>query len=142
MSGDPIRTDYLKESLKKLRVPEKIRHPGLILEEKIAYTIKYKLDKRIIEESKKTSIQREVEFAGGKLIYSQERSDHLFITYTVDGQKFSSVISKDPKHQVLTAGICLTDHNTGRAGDKDFDLKSLISVIQEGQRTGQISRVL
>jgi len=140
--SDPIKTDYLRESLKKLKTPGRINHSGLTIEEKIAYNIKYKLDKKIIEESKKTKIQRDVEFAGGKFVESKERSDHLFVTYTVDGQKFSSVISKDPKHQVITAGICLTDHDSGRAGDKDFDLKSLVSVIREGQRTNQIHRGL
>ncbi len=142
MSADMIRTNYLRESLKKLRTPERIKHSGLTIEEKIAYSIKYKLDKKILEESKKTKIQRDVEFAGGKFVKSQERSDHLFVTYKVDGQQFSSVISKDPKHQVITAGICLTDNNTGREYDKDFDLKSLISVIREGQGSGQIARVL
>lgn len=132
MSGDPIKTDYLRESLKKLKTPGRIKHSGLTIEEKIAYNIKYKLDKKIIEESKKTKIQRDVEFAGGKFVESKERSDHLFVTYMVDGQKFNSVISKDPKHQVITAGICLTDDDTGRKGDKDFDLKSLVSVIREG----------
>jgi hypothetical protein len=142
MSGDPIRTDYLRESIKKLRTPGRIKHFGLTLEEKIAYSIKYKLDKKIADEKKKGNIQRDVEYAGGKFIESKERSDHLFVTYEVDGHTFNSVISKDPAHWVITAGICLTDHGTGREGDKDFDLKSLISVIQEGQRSGQISRAL
>lgn len=142
LSEDPIKAQYLRDSLKDLKNPTRIKHSGLTKEEKIAYTIKYKLDKKIIEESKKTKIQRDVEFAGGKFVQSQERSDHHYVTYKVDGETFHSVISKDPKHQVITAGICLTDHNTGRSGDADFDLKSLVSVIREGINTGQISRTL
>lgn len=142
MSGDLIRTDYLRESIKKLRRPDRIKHSGLTLEEKIAYNIKYKIDKKIFEEKKKGSIQKDVEYAGGKFLESKERSDHLFVTYEINGTKFSSVISKDPAHWVITAGICLTNEGTGRVGDKDFDLKSLISVIQEGQRKHQIVREL
>lgn len=141
-SNDIAKTDYLEESLKKLRDPKRIRYIGLTLEEKIAYNIKFKVDKKTIEESKKTKIQRDVEFAGGKFIESKERSDHIFVTYEVDGQKFSTIISKNSGHQIITAGICLTDHATGRAGDSDYDLKSLISVIREGQKTYQISRTL
>jgi len=140
MSSDPIKADYLRESLKKLRIPKRIKHSGLTLEEKIAYNIRYKLEKKVIEEKKKTKIQRDVEFAGGKFVSSKERSDHLYVTYEVDGQKFNSVISKDPTHQVITAGICLTDHATGRAGDKDFDLRSLVAVVREGIKTKQIHR--
>lgn len=141
-SGDPAKTDYLIESLKKFRDPKRIKYTGLTIEEKIAYSIKYKYDKKIIEESEKTKIQRDVEFGGGKFIESKERSDHIYVTYEVDGQKFNTIVSKDPKHKVITAGICLTDHRTNRKGDNDFDLKSLISVIREGQQTGQIVKVL
>lgn len=141
-SGDPARTDYLIESIKKLRDPKRIKYTGLTLEEKIAYNIKYKYDKRIAEEEKKTKIQKDVEFGGGKFIESKERSDHIYVTYEVDGQKFSTIVSKDPGHRVITAGICLTDHRTGREGDSDYDLKALISVIREGKKTHQISRVL
>jgi len=139
-SGDPAKTDYLIESLKKLRDPKWVKYTGLTLEEKIAYAIKHTYEKKISEESKKTKLQRDVEFAGGKFLESKERSDHIYVTYEVDGAKFSTIVSKDPNHRVITAGICLTDHDTGRAGDTDYDLKALVSVIREGQRTNQIHR--
>lgn len=149
MSADPSITDYLNESLKKFRNPSIVKILGLTLEEKIAYNIKYKIEQKIreereklLEEKRKTKIQRDIEFAGGKFIRSDEKSDHLYVTYKVDGEKFNTIVSKDQSHHVMTAGICLTDHNTGRAGDADYSLKALVSVIKEGQRTHQISRTL
>ena len=156
MSADPSITDYLNESLKEFRDPSKIKFSGISLEEKIAYNIKYKIEQKIkeeqerllrerkrkLEEKKKSKIQRDVEYAGGKFIKSDIKSDHLYVTYEVDGEKFNTIVSKDQNHHVMTAGICLTDHDTGRAGDKDYSLKALISVIKEGQRTNQISRTL
>lgn len=149
MSADPSITDYLNESLKKFRSPSKLRISGISLEEKIAYNIKYKIEQkakekrqRLLEKNKKTKMQRDIEFAGGKFVKSNEKSDHFYVTYEIDGEKFNSIVSKDQNHQIITAGICLTNHDTGRVGDQDFDLKALVSVIKEGQRTHQISRTL
>ncbi len=149
MSADPMITDYLNESLKEFRDPSKLKFSGLTLEEKIAFNIKYKIDlkikeerERALEEKKKTKIQRDIEFAGGKYLSSDEKSDHIYVTYEIDGEKFNTIVTKDQSHHVITAGICLTDHETGHVGDKDYDLKALISVIKEGQRTHQISRTL
>lgn len=149
MSADPMITDYLDESLKKFQDPSRLKISGLTLEEKIAFNIKYKIEKkikeereRLLEEQKKTKIERDIEFAGGKFLESNEKSDHLYVTYEVDGEQFNTIVSKDQSHHVITAGICLTDHSTGHTGDKDYDLKALISVIKEGQRTNQISRTL
>jgi hypothetical protein len=141
--------DYLNESLDAFKDPLKIKIPGLTLEEKIAYNIRFKIEQKIkeqreelLEEKKKSKIQRDVEFAGGKFIQSSEKSDHFYVTYEIDGDIFHSIVSKDQRHHVITAGICLTDHETGRAGDTDFDLKALVSVIKEGQHIGEISKTL
>ncbi len=125
-----------------MRLAIRIKYCGLTIEERIAYNIKYELDKKVVEESKKGTVQRDIEHAGGKHIETKERADHLFVTYEVDGEKFNSIISKEDGHKVITAGICLTDYNSGESGDTRFDLKSLISVIREGQQTRQINKVL
>jgi len=149
ISADPSIGDYLNESLRKFRNPSRIKISNLTIEEKIAYNIKYKIEQkikeeheRLLEEKKKTKIQRDVEYAGGRFIKSDEKSDHFFVTYEIEGEKFNSIVSKDQNHHVITAGICLTDYQTGRAGDKDFDLKALVSVIKEGQRTSRIHKTL
>jgi hypothetical protein len=141
--NDPSKADYLRESMAKLVPPEKIKYKGLVFDEKAAYGFRVGLDlkyaeemKRIAEEARKTTLQKDVEYAGGQFVNSEEKSDHYSVTYIVDGHQYTSYISKDPSHRVITAGICLagTDHR--------FDLKSLITVMREGQRRHLIHRTM
>lgn len=131
-SEDPIKVDYLTQALKSFT--EIIQFKGLALEDKVAYGLRYKIEagKRI--ETKTERLKKDVGFAGGSYIDSKEKSDHYTVTYAVDGHRYTSIISKDPRHQVLSAGICLS------GGDREFDLKSLISVIREGQEKNLIHR--
>lgn len=133
-SSDMIKSDYLREQFEKGTDPDKIRFKGLSLEEKIAYSVRCSLDKNHRELLKQRTLKQDVEFAGGQFVKYEERGDHYSVTYKVDDHEYTSYISKDPIHQVLTAGICLD------GGDKDFDLTSLITVIREGQRRNLIHR--
>ncbi len=143
MSADLSKSDYLTESLKKLRSPKYLKFSGLSVEEKVAYSIKYKIEKKILEQKNKGKIQTHVEHAGGKFIESKEKTDHLAVTYEVDGYSYTSYVSKDSVHRVITAGICLTDYGrNNRQGDSDYDLKSIISVIREGQQKNLIHRTM
>jgi hypothetical protein len=134
ISSDPARTEYLKGSFDKFIRPEKIQHTGLTLEEKIAYTLRFNLDKKARESLKEVSIKSNVEFAGGEFVKFTERNDHISVTYKIGGQQYTSYVTKDESHHVLTAGVCLS----GR--DRDYDLTSLITVLREGQRRGLIHR--
>ena len=134
MQSDPAKVEYLRESISNGVAPDKIRYTGLSIEEKAAYMLRFTLDKTLRETLKERRLREDVEFAGGKFIKFDEKKDHFSITYEVDGHKYNSYISKDPAHHVLTAGICL------EGGDSDFDLKSLIGVLREGQNRGLIHR--
>ncbi len=125
--NDPSKGDYLRDCLSKLTPVEKLKFSGLTLEEKQAYALRMTLDKKIVEEKKESTIQQDVEFAGGKFKNFVEKSDHFSVTYTVDGQQFTTRVSKDPRRMVISAGLCLA------GDDRKFDLKSLISVIREAQ---------
>jgi hypothetical protein len=83
--------------------------------------------RKLLEKQKKGTLQEDVEFAGGKFIRFEEKSDHFAVTYTVEGQQFTSRITKDPRRMVISAGLCLA------GDDQKFDLKSLVSVIREAQ---------
>lgn len=133
-ANDPSKSEYLRESLSKLVPAEKLYFSGLLFDEKAAYAFRTNMDKEYVEEVKKDSIQKDVEHAGGKLVKYSEKSDHYSVTFSVDGHKYTSYISKDPSHQVITAGICLA------GTDKRFDLRSLITVMREGQHEGLIHR--
>lgn len=134
ISADPARTEYLRESFDKFVRPDKIQYTGMTLEEKIAYTLRINLDKKARESLKEVLIQKDVEFAGGEFVKFIERNDHYSVTYKIGGQKYTSYVTKDESHHVLTAGVCLNGH------DREYDLTSLITVLREGQRRGLIHR--
>jgi len=125
--NDPAKGDYLRECMAKVVMPDKIKFSGLTLEEKQAYSLRLTFDKKLVEDQKKDTIKQDVEFAGGKFIGFSEKSDHFAITYTVDGQQFTTRVTKDPRRMVVSAGLCLAGN------DRKFDLKSLVTVIREAQ---------
>jgi hypothetical protein len=135
LANDPTKADYLRISIEKLLDPKKIKFSGLTFEEKLAYSCKVTLDKKFVEDKKKLSLKEDVEHAGGKFVRFAEKSDHFSVTYKVDGEEFTSTISKDPRHMVITAGICLQNN------DKTFNLKSLITVVREAQDRDIVHRM-
>jgi len=133
-SGDMARAEYLREQLGKGTPAEKIRFKGLTIEEKMAYSLCHALIEKKKELTKEGALKKDVEHAGGQFVKFSERKDHFSVTYKVDGQQYTSYVSKDRGHSVLTAGICL------RGGDRNFDLASLVTVLREGQGRGLIHR--
>jgi hypothetical protein len=133
-SNDPSKSTYLREQLLKFSDPKKIGFTGLTLEEKIAYSFRFSLDKKLVIDSKKETLRNDVLHAGGDFISFIEKKDHYSVTYFVDGHKYTSNVSKDERRSVITAGICLSGE------DRTFDLKSLITVMREGQQEGRIHR--
>lgn len=125
--NDPAKGDYLRESMAKVVMPGKIKFSGLTMEEKHAYALRLTFDKKLVEDQKKDQLKQDVEFAGGKFIGFMEKSDHFAITYTVEGQQFTTRVTKDPRRMVVSAGLCLNGN------DRNFDLKSLVTVIREAQ---------
>jgi hypothetical protein len=132
--NDPAKAEYLRESMLKLVDPKKIKFSGLNFEEKAAYACRLELDKKLVEDRKKVALQTQVEHAGGKLVKFVERQDHLSVTYSVDGEQYTSYVSKDQTHRIITAGICL------QGSDPKFDLASLVTVVREGQHKNLIHR--
>jgi hypothetical protein len=126
--NDPAKADYLRTCMLKVLDPLSLKFSGLTLEERLAYTLRLTLDKKLVADRQKDGLQKAVEFAGGSFISFVERSDHYSVTYQVGGDEYTSYVSKDPVHSVISAGLCL------RGNDKLFDLKSLVTVIREGQQ--------
>lgn len=134
-SNDPSKSMYLRNQFINLKDPKKIEFSGLTIEDKIAFTLKTTLNKQIVVDIKKESLKKDVEHAGGEFIKFIEKNDHFNVTYVVDGHTYTSNVSKTQEHSIITAGICLSGE------DKKFDLKSLITVIREGQHTRKIYRM-
>lgn len=134
MGNAPDKAEYLRTCLETLQDPSKIKYAGLNFEEKLSYTLRVTLDHKFVEDRKKRVIEEHVTHAGGKLLRFAEKTDHISVTYTVDGEQFTSHVSKDPAHQVIAAGICLAGN------DKRFDLKSLITVMREAKKKRIVHR--
>lgn len=131
---DYYRTVYLREQLKAMLEPSKLKCPGLVPEEYEAYQTAYfdclKNNKNMEEERLRIAIER----AGAVYRNYLSRGDTYTVEYTVGGEAFKSVVNKDTL-AVESAGICLS------GGDKLFDLQSLIPVIAQGQARGHIVHV-
>ena len=133
-NNDLMKEEYLRKSYSDALSSEKLKYSGLMLEEKAAYAIKFKMDKEIKKKTVQQGIAGAVSHAGGKLVSYRERNDSFSITYNVDGNEYTSFVSKDSNYNVVSAGICLNGY------DNNFDLKSLVGVIREGQNRHLIHR--
>jgi len=69
-------------------------------------------------------LQDALEHAGAELNEFTERGDVYAVTYTVDGERHTSVVDRRSL-TVVTAGICLSGQ------DEKFDLASLVGVLRE-----------
>jgi hypothetical protein len=65
------------------------------------------------------------------LVEYLERADSFRVTFTVGGRSYTSSVNKDDL-TVQVAGICLSGE------DQKFDLSSLVGVLREGGRQGEL----
>jgi hypothetical protein len=134
MNNNQQKVDYLRRCLLAAAFPKNLVYLGLRFEDKMAYACRCEIDKKVLARNKEYTLKKAVEHAGGIFKTFTEKGDHFSITYEVDGERYTSTVSKADNQQVLTAGICLS------GGDKKFDLTSLVSVIREGQNRDLIHR--
>jgi hypothetical protein len=136
--ADPAAAAYLRESLQNMVDPRLLSRSGLAAEQRTAYLLHHaiRLEEMELEERARPEarLKRALAHAGAELRDFSERPDLYRVSYTVDGQRHTSVVRKD-NLSVVTAGICLS----GR--DNDFDLGSLVGVLREGEDSGQIFRM-
>jgi hypothetical protein len=136
--ADPGTAAYLRESMQKMEDPMRIARSGLTAEQRTAYALNHAMRLEAIEAEERAKpegrLKRALAHAGAELRDFSEQPDVYRVSYTVDGQRHTSVVRKD-NLAVVTAGICLS----GR--DNDFDLGSLIGVLREGEDEGRIVRM-
>jgi len=120
--------------------PDQVSVAGMTVEEKLAYQIAFDQEIESKKDRKEERLKKALERGGATLRSYVERGNTYTVEFTVDGERHRSVVDVETL-RVASAGICLTDHQTGRAGDSDFDLQSLVGVIREGQNRDLIYRV-
>lgn len=140
-SNDPTKADYLRDTFSKMADPATVKFSGLSFEEKASYSLRMVLDHDARERARKAKeaqkgdrIKSDVEHAGGTFLGFREKATQYEVTYSVEGEQYTSVVAKDSARTVISAGICLS------GGDRAFDLASLITVMREGQRRRLIHR--
>lgn len=147
--SDPRQTDRLREALQEVLDPEALAWSGLTPEMRNAYRLavanvpeyrrrvalaraeaRARMEVRprrhdhVRPVSDEQRLQRALERGGGRLRNYSDRGEHWQVEWqTSTGEWHVSAISKSDL-TVLTSGICLS----GR--DRDFDLQSLVGVIE------------
>jgi len=75
---------------------------------------------------------------GGAVFVDHRQSpqrNEMTVRYRLDGRRFECTCDARTM-QIIDAGVCLTDHDTGERGDAFFTLESLPAVIREAERLG------
>ena len=147
--ADPGAAAFLRQWIGEMADPRRVDRPGMTAVQREAYAAVYAerlrraeaerlataraaaLDARASGEKR---LRDALWHAGAQLRDFADRGDVYSVSYTVDSRRFTSVVRKDDL-TVQTAGICLSGE------DRKFDLHSLVSVLREGDRTGQTRRV-
>jgi hypothetical protein len=127
--ADPMLTEQLREELQQLTQPESLSFKGLTPEMRTVYE---QVASKMAEFSPNWShlqdenrLKAALKMGGGELQSFQERGEDYWTVHwrTGTGEDHTSAIDKDDL-TVFSSGICLS----GR--DRDFDLQSLIGVIE------------
>ncbi|MBE9186759.1 hypothetical protein IQ270_19360 [Microcoleus sp. LEGE 07076] len=123
--ADPLPSEKLKIALKKLILPQDVRFKGMTPEMRIVYELVTRnikdFDPKVREEGR---LQRALKMGGGELRDFGDRQDYWLVEWTsASGEHHSSAIAKNDL-TVMSAGICLSGL------DKDFDLQSLVGVVE------------
>lgn len=127
----PAFASYLREQMHAETPPDRLQKKGLSGEERAAYTWLWReaaKARELTREQRETArLQNALAHANGTLISFIERQGVYTVTYRVGDRRLTSTVRQDDL-SVMTSGICLS----GR--DRDFDLTSLVGVMQEAER--------
>ncbi len=121
---------YLRDELRKMTSVAGLTRKGLTDPERAAYAHQLKLQEELSKTVDERRLERALKLAGATLERCEQQHGSFVVTYRVDGEPYTSVVSKK-NLTVVSAGVCLS----GRDGD--FDLTSLVSVLRERRRLGE-----
>lgn len=144
-SRSPATADWLREQLRAIVEPAELHRPGLTPEQRDAYRRCYELSEQARirraqaeREARRMTTQGRIESAlehgGAEFVDFHEDADIYRVRYRIDNQQHVSAVSKSDL-TVQVAGICLDGL------DRQFDLTSLVGVLREGRRGGQLYRM-
>lgn len=154
---DPATPPYLRAALADRLPPEQLARKGLTAEQRAAYELlhweltgpagteeeptaqqpgaKHRRRSRrgrappVESDPVRQRLHENLSHAGAALVDYLERGDSFRVTYLVGNQRYTSSVDKRDL-TVHVAGICLSGE------DQNFDLASLVGVLQEGAGHG------
>jgi hypothetical protein len=131
--ADPLPSEELKAALKKLILPQEVRFKGMTPEMRAVYELVSRnikgFDPKVRDRQR---LQRALKMGGGELrdfcvkrsYPAGNRENYWLVEWTSgSGEHHTSAIAKTDL-TVMSAGICLSGL------DKDFDLHSLVGVVE------------
>ena len=133
--ADPRHAEDLRAAIRETSLPDDLRFLGLTPEMRTAYSMAAEAAagfeamarRRRAERARLGDTERlgaALAFAGGDLRDFHDRGDYWVVDWaTRDGERHTSAIAKADL-TVISSGVCLSDR------DRDFDLQSLVGVIE------------
>ncbi|MEO0869110.1 MAG: hypothetical protein AAFY17_11815 [Cyanobacteria bacterium J06642_11] len=124
--ADVAMAPQLRQSLAAGTWPDQIAIKGLTPEGRTAYSLATQQIPRFSPENQdEYRLRQALKTGGGDLQHFQDQGDFWTVHWTTtDGTYHTSAIAKDDL-TVMSAGICLSDR------DRDFDLQSLVGVVEQ-----------
>lgn len=127
--AEPAIAEHLQSALKQQVPVQELQFKGITPEMRSVYELATQRIAGFNQHQRNEKQLREaLKMGGGELSQFQDRGDYWVVDWTTaDGIRHTSAIAKDDL-TVISSGICLS----GR--DRDFDLQSLVGVIEQQER--------
>lgn len=124
--------EQLREAFSKVTPPEEVRFRGMTPEMRSVYNLAVQpalaFQSLLQHRQHENRLRKALHMGGGELQEFCDRGEFWQIEWTTgNGERHASAIAKNDL-TVVSSGICLS----GR--DRDFDLQSLVGVIEERDR--------
>jgi hypothetical protein len=126
-SRDPALPAYLRDRLSLRRTTDELARPGLGRRELRAYGHALEVAETREALTQRGRLIKALGHPGARLTEFSEHGDEVTVRYAMNGSEHTVRVRRNDL-TVVSAGICLA----GR--DRDFDLTSLVSVLQESIR--------
>ena len=124
--ADPAVSEILQSAIKQLIPVDELQFKGMTPEIRTVYELATQRVEGFYQpQQDEKRLRKALQMGGGKLQQYNDRGDYWTVDWTTaDGVRHSSAIAKSDL-TVMSSGICLS----GR--DRDFDLQSLVGVIEQ-----------
>ncbi|WP_427159157.1 hypothetical protein ACQFX9_24320 [Aliinostoc sp. HNIBRCY26] len=124
--ADPVVSEILQSAIKQLIPVDELQFKGMTPEIRTVYELATQRVEGFYQpQQDEKRLRKALQMGGGELQQFNDRGDYWTVDWTTaDGVRHSSAIAKSDL-TVMSSGICLS----GR--DRDFDLQSLVAVMEE-----------